>query len=112
MPLLWERRKGLATYTWYFALGMQLSPALQSPFSFHLGCGYARKKKKEDGYNIPYVSMCFQKDGTSDSKLFSCRFNVGGDSLEAQLVNLCVLFHRRCRKTADARVPHSSAGPP
>ena len=27
-------------------LGMQLSPALQSPFSFHLGCGYARKKTK------------------------------------------------------------------
>ena len=25
-------------------LGMQLSPALQSPFSFHLVCGYARKK--------------------------------------------------------------------
>ena len=27
---------------------MQLSPALQSPFSFHLGCGYdARKKKRK-----------------------------------------------------------------
>ena len=26
---------------------MQLSPALQSPFSFHLWCGYARKKKKK-----------------------------------------------------------------
>ena len=26
---------------------MQLSPALQSPFSFHLGCGYARKKEKK-----------------------------------------------------------------
>ena len=33
-----------ATYTRYFALGVQLSPALQSPFSFHLGCGYARNK--------------------------------------------------------------------
>ena len=43
MPLLWP-----ASYTRYFALGMQLSPALQSPFSFHLGCGYnARKKKKK-----------------------------------------------------------------
>ena len=48
MPLLWAGRKGPASYTRYFALGMQLSPALQSPFSFHLGCGYdARKKKKK-----------------------------------------------------------------
>ena len=38
------RTKGPATYTRYFVLGMQLSPALQAPFSFHLGCGYARKK--------------------------------------------------------------------
>ena len=37
------RTKRPATYSRYFALGMQLSPALQSPFSFHLGCGYARK---------------------------------------------------------------------
>ena len=29
------------------SLGMQLSPALQSPFSFHLGCGYGRKKNKK-----------------------------------------------------------------
>ena len=43
--LLWAGRKGPATYTRYFALGMQLSPALQSPVSFHLGCVYARKKK-------------------------------------------------------------------
>ena len=42
--LLWPGRKGPVTYNRYFALGMQLSPALQSPFSFHLGCGYARKK--------------------------------------------------------------------
>ena len=40
-------RKGPATYTRYFALGMQSSPALQLLFSFHLGCGYARKKKKK-----------------------------------------------------------------
>ena len=41
------RMKWPATYTRYSALGMQLSPGvvLQSPFSFHLGCGYARKKK-------------------------------------------------------------------
>ena len=39
--LLWAGRKGPATYTRYFALGMQLSPVLQSPFSFHLGCSYA-----------------------------------------------------------------------
>jgi len=46
--LLLAGRKGPATYTRYFALGMHLSPALQSPFSFHLGCGYgARKKKKK-----------------------------------------------------------------
>ena len=41
-----------ATYTRYFALGMHLPPTLQSLFSFHLGCSYARnystsgKKKK------------------------------------------------------------------
>ena len=29
------------------ALGMQLPPAFQSPFSFHLGYGYARKKKQK-----------------------------------------------------------------
>jgi len=34
-----------ATYTRYFALGMQLSPAFQSLFSFHLKCIYARKNK-------------------------------------------------------------------
>ena len=39
------RTKWPATYTWYFVLGMQLSPALQSLFSFHLGCSYAQKKK-------------------------------------------------------------------
>ena len=47
VPLLWAGRKGPATYTRYFALRMHLSPALQSPFSFHLGCDYARKKKKK-----------------------------------------------------------------
>ena len=41
------RMKWPATYTRYLALGMQLSPALQSPFSFHLGCGYARKNKQK-----------------------------------------------------------------
>ena len=35
------------TYTRYFALRMQLPPAPQSPFSFRLGCGYARKKKQK-----------------------------------------------------------------
>ena len=39
------RTKWPATYTRHFALGIQLPPALQSPFSFHLGCGYAQKKK-------------------------------------------------------------------
>ena len=47
MPLLWAGRKGPASYTRYFALGMQLSPALQSPFSFHLGCGYDIKYKNK-----------------------------------------------------------------
>jgi len=28
------------THTQYFALRMLLPPALQVPFSFHLGCGY------------------------------------------------------------------------
>ena len=32
---------------------MQLSPALQSPFSFHLRCGYAqRKKQRPCAYNM------------------------------------------------------------
>ena len=39
------RTKWPATYTRYLALGMQLPPALQSPISFHLGCGYTQKKK-------------------------------------------------------------------
>ena len=57
MPLLWAGRKGPASYTRYFALGMHLSPALQSPFSFQLGCGYdARKKKKIAGLNALGVS--------------------------------------------------------
>ena len=46
MPLLWAGQKGPASYTRYFALGMHLFPALQSPFSFHLGCGYDARKKK------------------------------------------------------------------
>ena len=50
MPLLWAGRKGPASYTRYFALGMHLSPALQSPFSFHLGCGYDGRKKKKINY--------------------------------------------------------------
>ena len=43
--LLWAGRASLPTNTQYFALGMQLSPGLQSLFSFHLGCGCPRKKK-------------------------------------------------------------------
>jgi len=34
------RAKWPTTYTRYFELGMQLSPALQSLFPFHLGCDY------------------------------------------------------------------------
>ena len=56
VPLLWAGRKAPASYTRYFALGMQLSPALQSPFSFHLGCGYdARKKKKKKKKKNIYI---------------------------------------------------------
>ena len=40
------------TYTWYFALPMQLLPAPQSHFSFHLGCGYAWKRRKEELYSL------------------------------------------------------------
>ena len=46
------RTKWPATYTQYFALGMQLPPALQSLFSFHLECGHARKK------NVPVSVLC------------------------------------------------------
>ena len=65
MPLLWAGRKGPASYTRYFALGMHLSPALQSPFSFHLGCGYDARKKKRGGggggggvVSAPNLSHC------------------------------------------------------
>ena len=38
------------THTVFYgqALGMKLSPAFQSPCSFHLGCSYAQKKKKHN----------------------------------------------------------------
>ena len=45
-----------AIYTQYFALGMQLPPALQSPFSFHFGCAYALKKKKKLSRSISLSS--------------------------------------------------------
>ena len=44
------RTKWPATYNWYFALGMQLLPALWSPFSFHLGCSYVWKKASIQGH--------------------------------------------------------------
>ena len=56
--LLWAGRKGPATYTRYFALGMQLSPALQSPFSFHLECGYAPKKIEKHKKEFSRVLSC------------------------------------------------------
>ena len=34
------------TYIQYFALGMQLPPALQSQISFYLRCGFTQKKKE------------------------------------------------------------------
>ena len=46
LTLCMAAQKGLAIYTRQFALGMQLSPALQSPFSFHLECGYTQKNKQ------------------------------------------------------------------
>ena len=47
------------TYTRYFVLWMQLPPAPQSPFSFHLGCGYARKKKKKKIDDLPVLATCW-----------------------------------------------------
>ena len=38
--------------TVFFPLGVQLSPALQSPFSFHLGCGYDARKKTKQKNNV------------------------------------------------------------
>ena len=51
-------QKGPATYTRYFALGMQLSPALQSLFSFHIGCGYDARRylKKKRSYKFQNLS--------------------------------------------------------
>ena len=46
--LLWGRTKWPATYTRYFALGMQLSPCTPVTVFFPLiGCGYARKKNNK-----------------------------------------------------------------
>ena len=51
--LLCARRNGLATtYTRYFALRMQLPPAPQSSFSFHLGCVYAQKQKTKQNIQL------------------------------------------------------------
>ena len=47
-PAITGKMKWPATYTRYSALGMQLSPALKSPFSFHLGCGFARKNNNNN----------------------------------------------------------------
>ena len=45
-----------ATYTWYFPLGMQLPPALQSLVSFHLGCSYARNNSKKRKWKMEQVT--------------------------------------------------------
>ena len=52
-----SKTKWPTTYTQYFELGMQLSPALQSLFSFHLGCGYARKKTSKKKTNKKQESI-------------------------------------------------------
>jgi len=76
------RTKWPATYTRYFALGTQLSLALQLLFSFHLGCGYARKKvskknhklnlMKYDCLHAKIVSLAIDKSCVNfvDSKMF------------------------------------------
>ena len=61
--------------------------------------------RQQDGYNIQCVFRCY------DSRLFSCRFTIGSDSLEGQLVKsrvpqiaiylctyLCMFFHRSAVK--------------
>ena len=48
------RTKWPATYTQYFPLGMRLPPGLQSPFSFHLGCG---KQKMPVQKHILYLPI-------------------------------------------------------
>ena len=50
------RTKWSATYTRYFALGMQLSPALQSPLSFHLGVVMLEKTTKKNIRNEKYAN--------------------------------------------------------
>ena len=45
--LLWAGRKGPATYTRYFALGMQLSPALQHCFLSTWGAVMLGKKQNK-----------------------------------------------------------------
>jgi len=36
---------------------MQLSPAFQSQFSFHLGCGYAHKKKRKKSLFCEFIDV-------------------------------------------------------
>ena len=54
------RMKWPATYTWYFARGMQLSPALQSPVFFHLGCCYA-PNYTASGKKEKVMNKCWEK---------------------------------------------------
>jgi len=49
---LWAGRKGPATYTRYFALGMQLSPALQSPFLSTWGAVMLEKKQTKKNWAV------------------------------------------------------------
>ena len=55
--LVMHMMKQPATYTRHFPLWMQLLPAPQSPFSFHLGCGYARKKKNNTIVMVGYLCL-------------------------------------------------------
>ena len=74
MPLLWAGRKGPASYTRYFALGMHLSPALQSLFSFHLGCGYDARKKKKMSKNI---GTCLEQRTKNKGTYLEMSKNIG-----------------------------------
>ena len=52
--LLWAEWKGPATHTRYFAFGMQLSPALQSPFLSTWGVVMLIKKKNKN-YRVRWL---------------------------------------------------------
>ena len=69
------RMKWPVTYTRYFTLGMELLPALQSPFTFHLWCG----KKPPSHTALPPVFH---------TQILACLFNMSYRSAKKPISRL------------------------